>query len=88
MIFYDRERLERFTESHAVSNDAAAKSVQLIERANDAVVLELKQLLPDDGIADAGGGFDDPILVQPLATLTEQVQEDERIRSDRVVLLG
>ena len=45
VIFYDRERLECFTESNAVSDDAAAKSVQLIEGANDAVMLALKQLL-------------------------------------------
>jgi hypothetical protein len=52
VIFYDRECLERFTESDAVSDDATTKSVQLIKCANDAVMLELKQFLPDDCIAD------------------------------------
>src|SRR5271166_2980166 len=88
VIFYDRERFECFTEANTVGDDAAAKSVQLIERANDAVMLELEQLFPDDRVADASGGFDDPILVQLLATLTEQMQKDERIRLERVVLRG
>ena len=48
VVLDDRERLESFAEADAVGNDAAAEAFQFVDRANDAVALELEELLPDD----------------------------------------
>ena len=40
VILDDRQRLERLAETDAVRDDAAAKAVQLVERANHTVPLE------------------------------------------------
>ena len=41
VVLDDRERLERLTEADAVGDDAAAEALELVDRADDAVALEL-----------------------------------------------
>ena len=75
VVLDDGERLEGFTEADAVGDDAAAEALQLVDGADDAVALELEELLPDHGVADAGGGFDDALFVQFVAEIFENVEE-------------
>src|SRR5664279_51172 len=58
MILDDGQSLERLAQSDAVGEDAAAKSVQLVDGSHGAVALELVELLPYDGVADAGRTLD------------------------------
>jgi hypothetical protein len=51
VVLDDGERLEGFAEADAVGDDAAAEALQLVDRADNAVALELVELLPDDGVA-------------------------------------
>ena len=69
VVLDDGQGLERLAEADAVGDDAAAEAVQLVDRSDDAVPLELEELLPDDGVADARGGLDDPLLVELVAEI-------------------
>jgi hypothetical protein len=63
------QRLEGFAEADAVGNDAAAEALQLVDGADDAVALELVELLPDHRVANAGGGLDDALFVHASALM-------------------
>ena len=76
VVLDDRQGLERLPEADAVGDDAAAEAVELVDRADDAVALELEELLPDDRVADARGRLDDPLLVELVAEVAEEVEED------------
>ena len=86
VVLDDRERLEGLTEADAVGDDAAAEAVQLVDRADHAVALELEELLPDDRVADAGGGLDDALFVEVVTAVSEEVMEDERVDDERVAV--
>ena len=79
VVLDDRQRLERLPEADAVGDDAAAEAVQLVDRTDDAVALELVELLPDHRVADAGGRLDDALFVQLLAAVMKKVEEDQII---------
>ena len=86
VVLDDRERLERLSEADAVGDDAAAEAVQLVDRADDAVALELVELLPDHRVADAGRRLDDALFVELVATVLEEVVEHQVIDERRCVL--
>ena len=86
MVLDDGERLERLPETDAVGDDAAAEAVQLVDRADDAVALELEELLPDDRVADAGCRLDDLLLVEFVAAVSEEVVEDEDVDQVRIAV--
>ena len=86
VVLDDRQRLEGLSEADAVGDDAAAEALQLVDGADHAVALELVELFPDDRVADAGGGLDDALLVQLVATVAEEVMEDERVDQERVAV--
>ena len=88
VVFDDGERLESLAEADAVGNDAAAQPFQLVDGPDDAVPLELVQLLPDSGVADAGGGFDDAFFVQFVAEVFEDVEESQIVDERRGFRIG
>ena len=88
VVLDDGQRLEGLTEADAVGDDAAAEALQLVDGADDAVALELEELLPDDGVADAGGGLDDALFVQFVAEVLEEVVEGQVVDERRRLVLG
>jgi hypothetical protein len=88
VVLDDGERLEGLSQAHAVGQDAAAEALELVDRADDAVSLELVELLPDPRVADAGGALDDALLVQLVAQVLEQVVEDAEVDGRRRLLFG
>ena len=87
VVFDDGQRLEGLAEADAVGDDAAAEALQLVDRPDHAVPLELEELLPDGGVADAGGGLDDPLLVQLVAEVFEDVEEGQVVDERRGLVL-
>ena len=77
MVFDDGERLESFAEADAVGNDATAEAGEFVNRADDAVALKLEKFFPDDGVADAGSGFDNLFFVQRVAEVFEQMIKNQ-----------
>ena len=77
VILDDGEGLEGFPQADAVGDDAAAQAFQFVEGAHHAVALEPEEFFPDGGIADAGAGFDDAVLVQFRAQVFEDVEENQ-----------
>jgi hypothetical protein len=55
--------------------DAAADTLQFIDCTDRTIALEFEQLLPDGGVADAGGGLDDALLVKLVAQILEQLEQ-------------
>jgi hypothetical protein len=47
----------------------------------DAVALELEQLLPDDGFANAGGGLDDLVFIKFVSAAASEVRSSSYTRS-------
>ena len=88
VIFDNGESLEGFAEADAVGNDAAAQPLQLVDGPDDAVPLELEELLPDSGVADAGGGFDDTLFVQFVTEVFENVEEGQVVDERRGFRIG
>ena len=88
MVLDDRERLEGLAEADAVGDDAAAEALQLVDRADDAVALELVELLPDHRVADAGRRLDDALFVEVVAAVAEEVVQDERVDEEWVAVGG
>ena len=88
VVFDDGERLERFAEADAVGDDAAAQPFQFVDRPDDAVPLKLVELLPDRGVADAGGGFDDALFVQFVAQVFERLEERQVVDERRGFRIG
>src|SRR5207237_7817413 len=80
VVFDDRERLEGLPETDAVRDDAAAEAVELVDRTHHAVTLELVELVPENGVADARGRLDDPLLVKRILSRAEEMVEDESVR--------
>ena len=64
------------------------KRFQLVDGADDAVALELEELLPDDGVADAGGGLDDALFVQFVTEVFEDVEEGQVVDERRGFRIG
>ena len=83
VVFDDGQGLEGFAEADAVGDDAAAVAFEFVDRADDAVALELEELFPDDRVADAGRGFDDAFLVQLFAEILEEMKEDQEVDERR-----
>ena len=79
VVLDDRQRLEGLAEADAVGDDAAAEALELVDRPDDAVALELEELLPDDGVPDAGGGLDDALFVQFVPACLEELKQDQVI---------
>ena len=75
VVFDDGQGLEGLAEADAVGDDAAAQALQLVDGADDAVPLELVELLPDGGVADAGGGLDDALFVQFVPACLEELKQ-------------
>jgi hypothetical protein len=88
IVFNDGESLEGLAESDAVGNDAAAQTLQLVDGPDDAVPLELEELLPDGGDTDARGGFDDTLFVQFVTEVFENVEEGQVIDERRGFRIG
>jgi hypothetical protein len=78
VVLDDGERLEGLTEADAVGDDAAAEAFELVDGADDAVALKLVELLPDDGVADAGGGLDDALFVEIVAAVVIALRRSGR----------
>ena len=72
-VLDDGQGLKGFAKAHAVRNDAPAKAFQLVDGTHHAVTLELVELLPHHGVANAGGGFDDAFLVHAFAVGCEKM---------------
>ena len=87
VILDDGQGLECLSQADAVGDDAAAVALQLVDRADDAVALELEKLLPDVRVADAGRRFDDAIFVQLLAEILEEVEEDQEVDERRGLVI-
>ena len=83
VVLDDGERLEGLPEADAVGDDAAAEAVELVDRSDDAVALELVELLPDNRVADAGGRLDDLFFVECILGCAEEMVEDESVRRMR-----
>jgi len=79
VVLDDGQRLEGLTQADAVGDDAAAEAVQFVDGADGGIALEAIELVPDDSVADTGGGLDDALLVQRLVSFAEQVVKDQRI---------
>ena len=79
VIFDDGQRLERFSETDAIGDDAAADTFKLVDGADNAVALEAEQLLPDDRVSYTGGGLDDPLFIKLVAQILEQLIQDLEI---------
>src|SRR5690554_2965152 len=75
VVFDDRQGFEGLTEADAVRDDAATEAVELVDGAHYAITLELEQLLPHHGIADAGSGLDDSVLVHLVTAIAKQVMQ-------------
>ena len=78
----------RFCQGRRYGNDAAAETFQLVERADNAVALESVELLPDHGVANAGGGLDDAVFVHAISDGGEQVMQHHGVNADRVAMRG
>ncbi len=88
VVLDDGQRLEGLPEADAVGDDAAAVAVELVDGADDPIALELVELAPDDGVADAGSGLDHLLLVQLVAAITEEVVEGEGVDEKRGPVRG
>ena len=86
MVLDDGQRLEGLPQSHAVGDDAAAETVELVDGADDAVALELEELLPHDRVADSRGGLDDLLRIQFVGFGAEDVVQNQRVDAMRVVV--
>ncbi len=78
-VLDDGQRLEGLAQPDAVRDDAAAKAGKLVDGADDTVTLELEQLLPNDGVADARGRLDDALLVHLVVTVPEEMVQDRGV---------
>ncbi|MCY1308086.1 hypothetical protein D9M70_580690 [compost metagenome] len=47
VVLDDSQRSERFTQTHAIGEDAAVVGFQLVDQAGGCVALEVEQLVPD-----------------------------------------
>lgn len=63
VVLDDGQRLEGLAQTYAVGDDAAAEAVELVDGSDNAVPLELEELLPDRRVTDASRGFDYAVLV-------------------------
>ena len=88
VVFDDGQRLEGLAEADAVGDDAAAQPLQLVDGPDNAIPLELVELLPDCGIADAGGGLDDAFFVQFVTEVLEDVEEGQVVDERRGLRIG
>ena len=87
MVLDNGQCFEGFAQADTVRDDAAAKTVELVDGADHAVTLELVELLPHDGVADAGGGFDDSLFIQPVTRGREEVMQEQRVEAVRIALV-
>src|SRR3546814_98122 len=83
VVFDDGQGLEGFAETDAIGDYAAADALQLVDSADDAIPLKLEQLVPDGRVADARRGLDNPLLVQLVAQIPEQLVEHLKIKKRR-----
>ena len=88
VVFDDGERLEGFSETHAVGDNAAAEAFQFVDGSDHAVALELEELFPNVGFSDASGGFDDLVLVEFVPAIFEEVVDCEEVNQRRLALGG
>ena len=84
VVFDDGQGLEGLPKADAVRNDASAQPLQFVDGADDAVALELEKFPPNNGVADAGGGLDDALLVQFVSKVLEEMVEGEVVDERRV----
>src|SRR3546814_4215764 len=64
------------------SSDVCSSDL-LVDSADDAIPLKLEQLVPDGRVADARRGLDNPLLVQLVAQIPEQLVEHLKIKQRR-----
>ena len=88
VILDDGQGFEGFAQTHAVGDDAATKAVQLVDGAHHTVALELEELFPHHGIADAGGGLDNTLLVHLVTAVTKQVMQHHGVDGEGVTVLA
>ena len=79
MVFDDSQRFKCLSEPHAVSNDATAKSIQLVDGANNAIPLKLVEFLPDNCIADSSCSIDNFVLVELVFPAAEEAMKSEDV---------
>src|SRR3546814_1139831 len=79
----DGQGCEAFAETESIGEYAAADALQLVDSADDAIPLKLEQLVPDGRVADARRGLDNPLLVQLVAQIPEQLVEHLKIKQRR-----
>src|ERR1700693_5994273 len=82
MVLDDGERFEGLPKADAVGDDAPPETVQLVDRADDAVALKLEQLLPHDGVADARGRVDHALLIELVAPTPEEMMKNQRVDAE------
>lgn len=80
VVLDDRQRLEGLTEADRVGDNAAVVLLKLVNRAKDAILLELVETLPDRVVLDAGLRLDNPVLVQLAAERLEDMVENLMIK--------
>ena len=71
VVFDDRQCFECLSQANTVRDDATAEAVEFVDRSDNSVSLELIELLPDHGVADTGGGFDDLLFVELVSPVLE-----------------
>ena len=83
VIFDDGKSLEGLTKADAIGNDAAAKALKFVDGPDDAVLLELVQLLPDRGVADTRRRLDNTVFVNFFAKILENLKQDQVVDQRR-----
>jgi len=75
VVFDDGKRFKRLAEADAVRDDAAAVFLDLIDRAEHAVFLERKELVPDARVAETRPRLDDVLVREARKLVLEHMIE-------------
>ena len=65
-VFDDGQRLECFTETDAISNNAAIVGQNLVNGPFDTILLKVEESIPNFGVIEVGS-----LVQQPAATLVD-----------------
>ena len=87
VILDDGKSLKRLAQPHTIRNDAAVVALKFVDGTEHSIALEFIELVPDQGVFEAGLAADDFFFVYVLQEILEDVVEGEEVNELRRLIL-